>query len=276
MPERQLASDDDRERVWAEIMQFFDPHVDGLYGQGLSQTSHGLQTAWHAEKGGFDAPTIVAGLLHDIGWKLARPRSESTDHGGSNAASTDSIAADEGILAFCGDQMGGGGGGGGGSVSVEQQKAQHDVIGSTWLQMRGFEYKVAHLVEGHVLAKRYLTGTDKTYNDLLEADSVRTLKFQGGPMNEDEARIFERDVLFDECVQMRRWDEGAKIVDLETPDWDYFKPTVMQCIKYAPCTAEEFGEHGGLAFVRDGNRIVRPAQERAAAPVASPPQAANL
>ena len=26
------------------------------------------------------------------------------------------------------------------------------VIGSTWLQMRGFDYKVAHLVEGHVLA----------------------------------------------------------------------------------------------------------------------------
>lgn len=61
---------------------------------------------------------------------------------------------------------------------MEQQKAQHDVIGSTWLQMRGFEYKVAHLVEGHVLAKRYLTGTDKTYHDLLEEDSVRTLVFQ--------------------------------------------------------------------------------------------------
>ena len=26
------------------------------------------------------------------------------------------------------------------------------VIGSTWLQMRGVDYKVAHLVEGHVLA----------------------------------------------------------------------------------------------------------------------------
>lgn len=66
-----------------EIMQFFNPKTDGLYGAGLSQTSHGLQTAWHAEQGGFDGPTIVAGLLHDIGWKLARPREETTDHGGS-------------------------------------------------------------------------------------------------------------------------------------------------------------------------------------------------
>jgi hypothetical protein len=30
-----------------------------------------------------------------------------------------------------------------GGVSEEQQRAQHDVIGSTWLQMRGFDYKVA-------------------------------------------------------------------------------------------------------------------------------------
>ena len=129
--------------------------------------------------------------------------------------------------------------------------------------MRGFAYKVAHLVEGHVLAKRYLTGTDKTYHDLLEQDSVRTLVFQGGPMDEEEVQIFERDVLFDECVQMRRWDEGAKIVGLDTPDWEYFKPIVMECIKYAPCSAEEFSSGGGnLAFVRDGNRIVRAAQEK--------------
>ena len=64
---------------------------------------------------------------------------------------------------FCGDQLGDG------EISGEQQRAQHDVIGSTWLQMRGFEYKVAHIVEGHVLAKRYLTGTDKSYNDQLSS-----------------------------------------------------------------------------------------------------------
>lgn len=210
---RPLATDSDRERVWAEIMAFFEPKTDGTYGAGLSQTSHGLQTAWQAECSECDAATITAGLLHDVGWKLARPRTETTDHGGSNLASTDSIASEEGILAFCGDQLGDGGEG----TSAEQQKAQHDVIGSTWLQMRGFEYKVAHLVEGHVLAKRYLTGTDKSYHDRLQQDSVRTLKFQGGPMNDDEARIFERDVLFEECVQMRKWDEGAKVVGKDVP-----------------------------------------------------------
>jgi len=83
-----------------------------------------------------------------------QPREETTDHGGSHKASEASIAAEEGILAFCGDQMGSG------DTSTEQQKAQvrrfplvfvclwcafsccffhvrssfgqHDVIGSTW------------------------------------------------------------------------------------------------------------------------------------------------
>ena len=36
----------------------------------------------------------------------------------------------------------------------------------------------------------------------------------------------------------------------------------VQTIKYAPCSAEEFGEVGGLAFVRDGNTILRPAREK--------------
>jgi predicted HD phosphohydrolase len=240
-------------------MAFFEPATDGLYGTGLSQTSHGLQTAWHAERGGFDSATIVAGLLHDVGWKLARPSLETTDHGSSNSASQDSAAAAEGILAVCADQIGLNGG----AVSAEQQKAQHDVIGSTWLQMRGFEYKVAHLVEGHVLAKRYLTGTDAAYFELLEQDSVRTLKFQGGPMNEEEARVFEGDSLFEECVQMRRWDEGAKVVGLDTPGWDHFKEAVFANIAWAPCSADELGDFGGrLAFVRDGNTIVAPAHAR--------------
>jgi|EP01043_Picozoa_sp_COSAG02_P062836 hypothetical protein len=39
--------------------------------------------------------------------------------------------------------------------------------------MRGFEYKVAHIVEGHVLAKRYLTGTDKSYNDQLSSVRIQ-------------------------------------------------------------------------------------------------------
>ena len=162
---RPLAKQADKESVWAELVEMYN---DGSgYGE-MSQEAHGLQTAAQAEQAGEDAATITAGLLHDIGWKLARPPMQ--EENSAFEGSADSIAAMEGILSFCAVT----------GASEEQQRAQHDVIGSTWLQMRGLEYKVAHLVEGHVLAKRYLTGTDESYASMLSSGSERTLKFQGG------------------------------------------------------------------------------------------------
>ena len=249
---RPIATQADKENVWAELMAMFN---DGDSGEGGQ--AHGLQTAYQAELAGMDAATITAGLLHDIGWKLARP-----PQGGSQfEGSADSIAAIEGILSFCGDQLGPGAEGD--EISAEQQRAQHDVIGSTWLQMRGFEYKVAHIVEGHVLAKRYLTGTDKSYNDQLSSGSQRTLQFQGGPMTAEEARIFEKDSLFEENVQMRKWDEGAKVKGKIVPPFEHYKDAVMDSIAYAPCDVAQFAQVGGLAYERDGNVILAPAFTKA-------------
>ena len=76
--------------------------------------------------------------------------------------------------------------------------------------MHGFDEMVAHITEGHVLAKRYLCFKEEDYYAKLSKGSQRTLAFQGGPMTADEAAIFERDPLFGACVEMRRWDEGAK------------------------------------------------------------------
>ena len=40
-----------------------------------------------------------------MGWKLARPAAENSDIAATNLAASDSVAAAEGILAFCGDQL---------------------------------------------------------------------------------------------------------------------------------------------------------------------------
>jgi predicted HD phosphohydrolase len=130
--------------------------------------------------------------------------------------------------------------------------------------MRGFEYKVAHIVEGHVLAKRYLTGTDQSYADMLSSGSQRTLEFQGGPMDETEAKIFESDSLFEENVQMRKWDEGAKVDGLSVPAFEHYKDVVMSCINFQACPVDEFAKWGGLAYKRSGNAIVAPAHAKAA------------
>ena len=84
------------------------------------------------------------------------------------------------------------------------------MIGATYLRMRGFAERVPHLIEGHVLAKRYLTHKEPDYYDKLSQGSKTTLKFQGGPMTADEAEAFEASDSFEACLTMRRFDEGSK------------------------------------------------------------------
>jgi|EP01043_Picozoa_sp_COSAG02_P062835 predicted HD phosphohydrolase len=86
--DRPLATLADKESVWAELVEMFKG------GSGEGGSAHGLQTAYQAEQAGMDAATITAGLLHDIGWNLARPPQGGSKHEGS----ADSIANQEGIL----------------------------------------------------------------------------------------------------------------------------------------------------------------------------------
>ena len=46
--------------------------------------------------------------------------------------------------------------------------------------MTGFHEAVAHVAEGHVLAKRYLTHAEGDYYAKLSEGSKKTLAFQGG------------------------------------------------------------------------------------------------
>ena len=60
------------------------------------------------------------------------------------------------------------------------------------------------MVEGHVLAKRYLTYAEPDYYGKLSRGSKTTLKFQGGPMSAEEAEAFRASDSFDACLTMRR------------------------------------------------------------------------
>ncbi len=68
-----------------------------------------------------------------------------------------------------------------------------------YIEMPNSLGQVPHLIEGHVLAKRYFCFMDPTYRDGLSDGSKRTLAFQGGPMTAEEAAIFETDPLFKAC-----------------------------------------------------------------------------
>ena len=258
------------EEVYAELYAMFDDGSD--YG-GLSQYAHACQAAAQAAAAGYDDLTVVAALLHDVGWKLAGAAPFKIDNAakrksasktikklsednaedlgpmdGNNVAeatnpSQDCFAAQLGILKTIIAE----------GASEEQQRAQHDVMGATYLRMRGFDEKVPHLVEGHVLAKRYLCFKEDGYLEKLSPGSRRTLAFQG-VMTPNEASIFETDPLFKDSLAMRRWDEEAKYAGLKVPSFESYKSSIIAAISQPPKTAEE--TLASCSYVREGNTVV--------------------
>ena len=93
---------------------------------------------------------------------------------------------------------------------------EHGSIAREWLAPLVGEW-VAWLAGQHVPAKRYLVVTDTSYREGLTATSIRTLREQGGPMNPEEVREFERHPLWREAVALRRWDDLGKEPDARVP-----------------------------------------------------------
>lgn len=175
----------------ALIADLIDGKGHRQYGLSLiNQRAHALQSAWLAEQAGCDAPLITAALVHDIGHMVH-------DLGEDPAA--------RGI------------------------DDRHEELGETFLR-RYFGPAVTEPVRLHVAAKRYLCAVEPDYFGRLSPDSVRSLELQGGPMSADEVAAFEALPESAAAVQLRRFDEAAKVKGLETPDVGHFLPYVRQCL----------------------------------------------
>jgi phosphonate degradation associated HDIG domain protein len=74
----------------------------------------------------------------------------------------------------------------------------------------------------HVAAKRYLVATDPHYQRGLSAASVHSLGLQGGPMAPHEVAAFEALPFAMDAVQLRRWDDLAKVPGQATPSLGYY------------------------------------------------------
>lgn len=157
---------------------------DAYFGEPVTQLEHALQSAQLAEQAGADRETVVAAFLHDIGHLLPPEAS----HGYMDGYGT----------------------------------VDHEQLGADYLRGLGFSEKIAQLIENHVNAKRYLVSKQPEYLANLSEASLKTLAFQGGPMNTDEAVAFEAHPHFNEILLMRRWDEQAKIPGLATPDMHHY------------------------------------------------------
>ena len=94
-------------------------------------------------------------------------------------------------------------------------RPNHALWGAAYLSSLGFPAHTTNIVGQHVAAKRYLTAVDESYLEQLSEASRGTLKHQGGPMDAAERRAFEGMEGWRECLQVRRWDDMAKVVGIE-------------------------------------------------------------
>lgn len=90
----------------------------------------------------------------------------------------------------------------------------HGEQGARWLAPLLGE-RVAWLAGAHVAAKRYLVATEPRYAAELTDVSARTLLAQGGAMDAEEVRAFASHPWWREAVQLRRWDDLAKVPGAE-------------------------------------------------------------
>jgi phosphonate degradation associated HDIG domain protein len=161
-----------------EILQLFETRGSSAYlGEPLSQREHALQAAHLAEVDGASDALVVASLLHDIGHLLGSDQDDPAEHG---------------VDAF------------------------HEEKGYAWLA-RHFGPEVCEPVRLHVVAKRYLCAVDSGYRQLLSPASVRSLELQGGPLTSEEILRFEANPFHEGAARLRRWDDSAKIPDLQVP-----------------------------------------------------------
>ncbi len=92
---------------------------------------------------------------------------------------------------------------------------RHESRGAAYLAAL-FPPEVTAPIAMHVQAKRYLCAVDAGYAPALSAGSVASLARQGGPMDEAEIAAFERHPVADAAVVLRRWDDEAKVLDLDS------------------------------------------------------------
>ena len=158
-------------------------------GEPVTQLEHALQTAARAESAGADDELVTACLLHDLGHLLHELGATPTLRG------VDDL---------------------------------HQYAALPFL--RGlFGERVLGAIALHVDAKRYLCATHAGYEAALSADSKRSLVLQGGVFTAKQAAAFIARPGAGGAVQLRQWDDLAKLEGARTPSLAHFMARATRC-----------------------------------------------
>jgi len=159
-------------------------------GEPVTQLEHALQTAWQAERAGASEPLVAASLLHDIGHMTNDKGETPTERGIDDLHQYHALAA-----------------------------------------LRGaFPEDVLEPIRWHVDAKRYLCRERPEYHASLSPDSKRSLVLQGGIFSPEEASAFAARPWAQDAVNLRLWDDLAKVAGERTPDWPHFEAILARVV----------------------------------------------
>jgi len=166
-----------------DIRHLFDTYGAMAYsGEPVTQLQHALQTAALAEDAHASEALVGAAFLHDLGHLLNLQGETPSERG------IDDL---------------------------------HQYFALPFLRPL-FSDAVLEPIRLHVDAKRCLCAIDAEYFSRLSADSVRSLKLQGGIFSADEAQAFLEKPFARDALSLRRWDDLAKQPDRDTPALEHY------------------------------------------------------
>ena len=154
------------------------PEAQVMYDEVVTELQHAEQCAAMAAEQGAPPHLVAAALLHDVGHLVV----------------LDNVPLGEEL----------------------ERDAHHERAGATHLR-RWFGPEVTEPVRLHVAAKRYLCAADADYLAHLTPSSERSLRVQGGVMSPTEVAAFEAEPWFEGATSVRRWDDDAKVAELDVP-----------------------------------------------------------
>jgi len=179
------------ENIVAFLSNIFGHHGANSYlGERFTTSEHMLQGALLAEEANAPDALIAGVLLHDIGHYTHEFPYPAFEQG----------------IGDC-----------------------HDKAGAALLEPF-FPTMVTACVGCHVAAKRYLCATESYYFDRLSPASVRTLCLQGGPMGESEIAEFSNNPDLKSLLQIRIWDEEAKVPGKKSRSFAYYVPLLENLV----------------------------------------------
>ena len=168
------------------------------YDESVTQYEHAVQAAALAQEDQASSSSVVAALFHDMGHMIADEENAQAD--------------------------------------FLKEDLFHEAIGAQYLALV-FPPSVVDPIRLHVPAKRYLCTVDPSYHEGLSSASKRSFQLQGGVFSDQELSEFTQEPHWEAAVQLRKWDDLAKVREKGVPEVETYQEVVMEVLAEPPYDA---------------------------------------